>query len=131
MKRLIVIFLLNLPTPVVAQTVYACQYTDSTGFVFQNERWQTTEFKLREPFFLRLGTDEVPDAAGLKAIEFSPTSTSCRSAGSLLLCSGIDGSSLVFNRKTGSGAMSSIFGASMTGLNRDTPNIFLFRCRKM
>jgi hypothetical protein len=77
MKRLIVIFLLNLPTPVVAQTVYACQYTDSTGFVFQNERWQTTEFKLREPFFLRLGTDEVPDAASLKAIEFSPTSTSC------------------------------------------------------
>lgn len=118
-----------------AQQQFACQFTNSNGFAFDQGKWIRTPFKLRSPFFIKLGNTLDPESVydGLD-VGFSTQFATCFSKdlfdGSYTCASQI-GESVIFNPKTGEGAQATILGAGSEGEERDTMSISTFVCQQM
>ena len=119
--------------PVRADTVLACQYTESAGFIYKNEKWVNTQFIIAKPFFIKLTNNGFIDESSLQSINI-------RGGVCKLTWSSIDPEEiscyntlrfLRFNTKTLEGSVASLGGSVQTGNERDTIAISLFNCQKM
>ncbi len=120
--------LVGVTTPAFAELekVYACQYTDSTGFIFKAGKWQETTFNLGQPFFIK--TDGVTITS--TGVLFDHR-ISCTNAVSVYQCGDQLGGSVIFDSETKKGAHSELVGAASVGDERDTVTVSLFVCDEM
>ncbi len=135
-KTLVAALALTLAAPSWAQ-VYACQYTDSTGFQYKEGRWVPTKFTLERPFFLTVADGRVTiDSAG-RALNAAPSQVRCEVnnltwVGSAVTHSCSDYSSqLIFSPENGTGSSSSSLGAVSTSPKRDSVGVTLFACQRV
>lgn len=115
-------------TPALAET-YACQYTDATGFIFQDGIYKKTGFDPNPPFFFKIEASKF-DVSSHDYFKNYGTST-CLDFSPQHSCINSVGQSLYFNRDTNRGAIGSLYGASSEGTKRDTVSVSLFVCQTM
>lgn len=135
MKKLIALILWVSALPAIGQVVYACQYSNSSGFVYEAGRWKPTSFVLKKPFFLTLNSQGLPDEKSLEALGMLASRVTCGrpiTIGDAIGCGEArTAGALSFNTKTLEGAVSNVFGAAMNGPQRDTVMVELFSCQRM
>lgn len=134
MKKIYLVLLgLLAAASVHAQTVLACQFTESGGYIYRNNRWQLTSFTLDKPFFMKLQSDGVLDPSSLAGLGMTYNITCNRPYNhrpEFVRCSG-NSDFLIFSTKTLAGSTSVLHGAASEGSNRDTLSINTFSCQRM
>jgi len=134
-KALITLSAILLATAAAAQQNFACQYTDSNGFIFEEGQWGRTGFNVESPFFIKLGSDALDPQSiydGLN-VGFSNVLPTCFSENvfqGFYSCASHLGETVTFNPETGEGARATVYGAGNKGQSRDTLSIALFVCQK-
>lgn len=116
-----------------ADTVLACQYTNSGGFNYKNQRWTSSAFILEKPFFIKIKDDGLVDPVSLSSINMH--GSDCKRAWSSINPEQISCSSSIkfmqFNTKTLEGSSASLYGSVNSGNERDSVVVSLFGCQKM
>jgi hypothetical protein len=119
-----------------AQTAtYACQFVESSGMVWEKQRWKTTSFKLDRPFFLKsinskLELESVAKALGRARVN----SVLCHEPfEGAQVCSDFLGGSLMFDFGTMNGGIAKLLGTSLptNDKEKDTVHIDAYTCSKM
>ncbi len=134
MKKILPLLLgLLAATTVHAQTVLACQFTESGGYIYRSGRWQLTGFTLDKPFFMRLQPDGVLDPSSLAGLGMTYNIECNKPYGhrpEFVRCAG-NSDFLIFSTKTLAGATSVLHGAASDTASRDTLSINAFSCQRM
>jgi hypothetical protein len=134
MKKIFVLLMGLLSVAVVqAQTVLACQFTESGGYIYRNGRWQLTSFTLDKPFFIRLQADGVIDPSSLAGAGMTYNIECSRPYShrpEFVRCAG-NSDMMIFSTRTLAGSTSALHGAASEGGNRDTLSINPFTCQRM
>lgn len=122
-------------TTALAQDItLACQYTDASGFIWQNGCWDQGRFNTMPPFFMKLSAGRLdPSGAALEGTSSEFDCSSRQVAADVHVCYTPFGTSVVYNAKAGNGAVSQMFGALMPPLaeTKDTVTVSLFVCQEM
>ncbi len=136
LKHLLAIAVWGFALPSSAQ-VFACQYTDSNGFHFDNGRWKRSSFNVRAPFFLRLQNGKITEESAASPMNGVPAVLKCVTQRSYALndtlhtCSD-ESTQLIFSLNSRSGAVSNMLGAaSSNAAYRDSVSVALFNCQHM
>ena len=110
----------------------ACQYTRSTGFIFQNGNWVTTNFNLEKPFFLKINGDHLDSASTQKVLGLGTSICSYTDFGPQG-CTDSGGDYIYFNERTLRGAVSMVAGSGEpdSDLTRDTVGVSMFICERI
>ena len=139
MKKLIAAAAMVLSTTAVAQPDqdwWACQVVHSSGMNWENNRWVTRDIEDAPPFVLMSdGNGLLTKESVLKAVEsdLPDYGVECKdwNFGGQVACMVVNGRSLTFNKETGKGGISTMFGAADADTNsRDTVSVKAFECTK-
>lgn len=115
------------------QTIFACQYTHSEGFIYSEKKWKSAKFSLGKPFFLKVNSDGLIDKSSLKDVILG--GSECKRVYSsispeVIMCIG-NMDFLVFNKNTMEGSTSYIAGITQDVNQKDTMSVAIFNCQKM
>lgn len=112
--------------------IFACQYTQASGFQWQGEHWIQGEFETRPPFFLKAKNGRLVDHP-VEILGFDPGCSVNRPTENLETCHGRAGQALHFNHITFKGAAATLFGGGEGEgeVDRDSVVVTLFVCQKM
>jgi hypothetical protein len=121
-----------------AETLVACQYTQSKGYKFETGHWNSVNFSVKKPFFLKIKDGGVLDSKAMEGIGFSVQTTTCSKAfgygiyPDTVSCQDAT-DFMTFNTSTLEGARASLGGASIPTAegSRDTVAVALFTCQKI
>ena len=124
--------LISLSLPIQAQSIVACQFTNSDGYRWSNGKWSNAKFKLEKPFFMKINQDGIIELDSINNLIIG--ATECKRVWRHIkpenvMCIG-SMDFVSFNTKTMEGATSYIGGATQEG-DRDTISTALFTCQKM
>ena len=119
--------------PTMAQNVtYACQYIESGGLDWKGQKWQSTRFHLRPPFFLKATSSKLDADSISKIIGEAFVICHEMQLAEIHSCSGFLGGSLIFDFKTLRGGVSQIAGATQSDdEDKDSLAVKPFTCTKM
>lgn len=136
--RLLIATLLLVHGAAMGQT-FACQYTESTGFHWENGRWRRTGFNILPPFFLKMNGSNL-DQKAVSSVFGSDGEIAklvrCekRQMGLTNLHSCMDqfGQFLVYDEHTRKGGMAMLGGSTSTDKPyRDSTSVSHFTCQQM
>lgn len=132
--NLLVTVLLFLPFAATADKIIACQYTNSTGFIFENNGWRPTRFREGKPFFVKILSSGIVDVASINSIVSGVGSVCQRTWHSIspeeVTCSN-NRTFFHFNTLTLEGSLARLNGSVQSDNSRDTVSVSLFTCQGM
>lgn len=121
----------------VAQT-FACQYVTKAGLDWEKGSWQSTRFKVDEPFFLSLNPSGQGLAFDSTAKILGGTHTCITDNAKVITCMGVErgyltlGNFLVFDPTTMQGGRSNLLGSiGKTDAFKDSMFVMPFICQKI
>lgn len=131
-KLLTLALVLSKAVPASAEeATLACQYTQSSGFLWSDGRWKHGQFETMPPFFMKLRDGKL-DPSGADPVDAS-ASFQCSNQGLtpyITTCLEPRGTTLVYNSITKTGALALMYGAAQSPLDqsKDTVTVSLFSC---
>ncbi|CAD0183979.1 hypothetical protein RUESEDTHA_00856 [Ruegeria sp. THAF57] len=132
MKKLlsaISLILFGIPANAELASVYACQYTRSSGFYFEEGQWNSVSFVVREPFFLKTDGEKITSVGDL-----APEFMSCTISNIYRYhqCGDQFGNTVFFNPGNLRGGASYLNGATSDSEDhRDDVFVEMFICEAM
>ncbi len=125
-----------LPHRAIAQT-FACQYIVAAGLHWEAGRWESTRFRVRKPFFLKMDGDNLDHKVVADFFEsFGPATSKevrCTKGGIRSQHSCVDGfgTFMFFDDRTGTGGRAILNGSTELNEKRDSLSVAPFTCQKM
>ena len=135
MNTLIMLVALVLPLMVQAQPPqdrdwWACQSVEAGGLIWKTGQWSPSGFRHDMRFILISDGDNIAVESAAKAMD---AAVSCSvSLTDNITCVGTSGTTLMFSKGTGNGAISELMGGvvSSKAERRDTLSVVAFECVK-
>ena len=104
--------------------VWACQAQASAGLKWEANRWSSTTFVERS-YLIRLDGENSTYGSG--EVQYA---TACSKSGTTVRCNDSTGGTIILNTETGTGGISELLGAVITGAQRDTLSVTAVQCTK-
>ncbi|TDL88028.1 hypothetical protein [Meridianimarinicoccus aquatilis] len=132
--------LLSTATLEAQEQTWACQYTDSIGFSFEDGQYNPTRFKVPEPFFLKTEEESLVPSSAVGALEAlghtgeaycHPRKIHPVTDGSMQTCSDPYGNTIIFSTTAARGAVSKMLGSVQVEDTRIPTGVLLFVCQSM
>ncbi len=106
--------------PVVGgEVVYACQYTNSAGFRWENGRWESPRFNPDSPFFLTTINNNLAEESVAASLKIHRSTVACHDPikndrfGDIQTCSSSIGMVVTFSVTNMNGAVARTLGGAM------------------
>ena len=135
LKCFVALVSLFISLPAIAQNqTYACQHLKSAGLIWKKNYWEQTGFRVESPFFLKVDKGRLSKDSVSKAIGIPELFVECNGVEeSMKFCFTPLGSSLIFDTKTMTGGISSLYGATLPDKMewKDSLSVSAFTCTKM
>ena len=139
MRKLIAVAAMVLSTTAVAQPDkdwWACQVVHASGMNWENGQWVTGNLRPSAPFVLMSdGNGSLTKESVKKAFDSTvvDAGVECKDWNyqGQVACMVVNGKSLMFNKETGKGGISRMYGSTDTDTDyRDTVSVRAFECTK-